>query len=138
MQRVLDTHISYLLPFIGLQLDYYNVQEMISNIRILQTSLENKLHTFYLNLSEREQSKVILRLPQFQNSSFLNAVNRSVNNSINQGMKNNSFLEKCTSKTATEPKVVVDSSALLSQKIRRLLSRILGYLKSKRLEYHKL
>ena len=52
MYRVLDTHISYLLPFIGLQLDNYNVQEMISDIRILQASLEDKLHSFYQNLSE--------------------------------------------------------------------------------------
>ena len=53
--------------------------------------------------------KSIFSLPQFQNRLFLNAVNRSVNNSLNQGIMNNSFLEKCTSKTATEPKVVVDS-----------------------------
>ena len=52
MYRVLDTHISYLLPFIGLQFDNYNVQGIISNIRNLQTSLEDKLHTFYQNLSE--------------------------------------------------------------------------------------
>ena len=52
MYRALDTHVSYLLPFIGLQFDNYNVQEMISNIRILQASLEDKLHTFYQNLSE--------------------------------------------------------------------------------------
>ena len=52
MYRVLDTHISYLLPFIELQLNNYNVKEMISNIRILQASLEDKLHSFYQNLSE--------------------------------------------------------------------------------------
>ena len=101
------THISYLLPFIGLQFDNYNIQEIISNIRILQTSLEDKLHTFYQNLSEQEQSKVFFSLPQFQNCSFLNAINRSVNvsnnNSINQGLKTNTFVEKCTYNTATDP-----------------------------------
>ena len=85
--RALDNHISDLLPFIELQFNNYNVQGMISNIRILQNNLEDKLHTFYQNLSEREQLKVVFSLPQFQNCLFLNAINRSVNNSINQGMK---------------------------------------------------
>ena len=109
MYRVLDNHVSLLLPFIGLQFNNYNVQGMIYNIRHLQSSLEDKLHTFYQNLSEWEQLKAIFSLPQFQNHLFLNAVNRSINNSLNQGIKNHSLLEKCTSKTATEPKVVVDS-----------------------------
>ena len=52
MYRVLDNHVSLLLPFIGLQFNNYNVQGMIYNIRILQNSLEDTLHTFYRNLSE--------------------------------------------------------------------------------------
>ena len=52
---------------------------MISNIRTLQNNLEDKIHTFYQNLSEQEQLKVVFSLPQFQNRSFLNAINRSVN-----------------------------------------------------------
>ena len=39
----------------------------------------------------------------------LNAVNRSVNISLNQGIENNYLLEKCTSKTATKTKVIIDS-----------------------------
>ena len=38
MYMVLDNHVSLLLPFIGLQFHNYNVQEMISNIRLLQSS----------------------------------------------------------------------------------------------------
>ena len=52
MYRALDDHVSYLLPFIGLQFNNYNIQGMISNIRTLQNNLEDKIHTFYQSLSE--------------------------------------------------------------------------------------
>ena len=66
MYRALDDHISYLLPYIGLQFNNHNIQGMISNIRTLQNKLEDKIHTFYQNLSEQEQLKVVFSLPQFQ------------------------------------------------------------------------
>ena len=120
MYRALDDHVSYLLPFIGLQFNNYNVQGMISYIRILQNNLEDKLYTFYQNLSEQEQSKVIFSLPQFQNPLFINAINRSIiisnNISVNHGMKNNSFVEKCTSNVATDQNFVFNPFCTLCPK----------------------
>ena len=52
---------------------------MIFDIITLQDKLEDKIVTFYQNLSEREQFMVIFSLPQFQNCLFLNAINRSIN-----------------------------------------------------------
>ena len=52
MYRVLDNHVSLLLPFIGLQFDNYNIQGMILSIRTFQNNLEDKIHTFYQSLSE--------------------------------------------------------------------------------------
>ena len=69
--RALDNHVEYLIPFIGLQFNNYNIPEMISSIRALQINLEDKIHTFYQNLSEREQLKVVFTLPQFLNNLFL-------------------------------------------------------------------
>ena len=81
--RALDNHVDYLIPFIGLQ--FNNLTAMA-----LQIYLEDKIHTFYQNLSEQEQLKVICTLAQFLNNSFLNAMNRSKiftnNNSINQAL----------------------------------------------------
>ena len=54
MYRALDDRVSYLLPYIGLKFNNYNIQGMISNIRILQNNLEDKIHTFYQNIPERE------------------------------------------------------------------------------------
>ena len=96
---------------------------MIYNIRLLKSSLENKLHTFYQNLSEREQSKVNFSLPQFQNPSFLNAINRSIivsnNISVNQGIKANSFVEKCSTNVVTDQNIVFDPFCTLSSKIKK-------------------
>ena len=74
MYRGLDDHINYLLPYIGMQFDNLNVQGMIFDIRTLQNKLEDKIITFYQNLSEQEQLKVVFSLPHFQNHSFLNAL----------------------------------------------------------------
>ena len=68
--RALDNHVDYLIPFIGLQFNNYNIPEMISSIRALQINLEDEIHTFYQNLSEWEQLKVVFTLPQFQNHLF--------------------------------------------------------------------
>ena len=59
---------------------------------------------------------MVFSLPQFQNRSFLNAINRSVNISINQGMKTNTFVKKCTSNIATDPKVVFNPFCTSSPK----------------------
>ena len=52
MYRTLNDHVSYLLPYIALQSNNYNIQGMISNMKILHNNLEDKIHTFYQNLSE--------------------------------------------------------------------------------------
>ena len=53
----------------------------------------------FTKLPEQEKLKVVFSLPHFKNCLFLNAINRSVNisnnKSINQGMTNNYFMEKC-------------------------------------------
>merc|ERR1711895_427567 len=51
---------------------------MIHAMQNLQNKIEDKLITFYQNLSERDQIKVVFSLPQLQNRSFVQAVNRSV------------------------------------------------------------
>ena len=66
-----------------MQSENFNVQGMIFAIRTLQSKIEDKNITFYQNLPEREQLKVIFSLPQFKNCSFLDAINRSVNISNN-------------------------------------------------------
>ena len=97
---------------------------MILNIRTLQNNLEDKIHTFYQSLSEREQLKVVFSLPQFQNCLFLNVLNRSVNisnnDSINQGMKTNSFVEKCTSNVANDPNVIFNPFCTSSPKNKKV------------------
>ena len=50
--RALDNHVEYLIPFIVLQFNNYNIPDMISSIRTLQINLEDEIHTFYQNLSE--------------------------------------------------------------------------------------
>ena len=118
--RALDNHVNYLIPFIGLQFNNYNIQGMISSIRTLQINLEDKIHTFYQSLSEQEQLMVVFSLRQFQNHSFLNAINRSKvvtnNNSINRGMKISSFVGKCTSNITTDPNIVFNPFWTLSKK----------------------
>ena len=54
MYRVLDDHINYLLPYIGMQFDNHGIKGMIFDIRTLQNKLEDKILSFYQNLSERE------------------------------------------------------------------------------------
>ena len=39
--RALDNHVDYLITFIGLHFNYYNIPEMISSIRALQINLEH-------------------------------------------------------------------------------------------------
>ena len=56
----------------------------------------------------------------------LNVFNRSVNNSINQEMKTYSFLEKCTSKTATDLKVVFNSFCTFFPKNEKTASKNFG------------
>ena len=94
----------------GSHCDCLNVKGMIHTIRNLQTRLEDILINFYQNLPEREQFKVVFTLPQFQNRSFLHAINRSLNisnnTSVNQGLINNSFTEKCIPTASTVPNVV--------------------------------
>merc|ERR1711954_334587 len=65
-------------------------------MRQLQSRIEDKLITFYTNLSEREKAKVVLTLPHLQNRSFVQAVvspaghqsessiNQSVNSSVHK------------------------------------------------------
>ena len=67
----------------GFNFNSLNVQGMIQTMRNLQTRLEEILFIFYQNLAEREQLKVVFTLPQFQNCSFLHAINRSLNISQN-------------------------------------------------------
>ena len=71
---------------------------MIHTMRNLQTRLEDILINFYKNLTDREQLKAVFTLPQFQNCSFLQAINRSLNISKNiskgQGLTINSFTEQ--------------------------------------------
>ena len=53
-------------------------------------------------------------------SFVFNAINRSANisnnNSMNQGMKTNSFVEKCTSNTSTDPNVIFNPFCTSSPK----------------------
>ena len=52
---------------------------------------------------------MVFTLPQFQNHSFLHAINRSLNvsnnTSVSQGLMNNSFTEQCIPPLATSPNV---------------------------------
>ena len=53
-----------------MQIDNFNVQGMIFAIRTFQNKLDDKIITFYQNLPEQEQLKVVFSLPHFQNCSF--------------------------------------------------------------------
>ena len=79
LYRELEVHVNSFIPYMGSHFDSLNVQGMIQTMRNLQTRLEDILINFYQNLSEREQFKVVFTLPQFQNHSFLCAINRSLN-----------------------------------------------------------
>ena len=74
MYRELDFYIDSLLPYFGPDLD---IRGIIYDMRNLQNKIEDKLINFYQNLSERDQIKVVFSLPQLQNRSFIQAVNRS-------------------------------------------------------------
>ena len=73
----METQIERLIPHVSHQTDEFNVQNMIHAMRNLQNKIEDKLINFYQNLSERDQIKVVFSLPQLQNHSFIQAVNRS-------------------------------------------------------------
>ena len=51
---------------------------MVQAMRVLQNRIEDKLVNFYQSLPERDKIKVVFSLPQLQNHSFVQAVNRSV------------------------------------------------------------
>ena len=70
MYRDLDGHINCLLPYIGMQFDNLNIQGMIFAIRTLQNNLEDKIITFYQNLPEQEQLKVVLAYLNSKTISF--------------------------------------------------------------------
>ena len=79
-------------------------------MRNLQIKLEDSLVKFYQNLPEREQVKIIFTLPHFQNGSFLQAINRSLDMSksaaVSQGSSNiaNSPPKQDSSFLANSPK----------------------------------
>ena len=77
--RNLETQIERLIPHVSHQTNEFNVQNMIHAMQNLQNKIEDKLINFYQSLSERDQIKVVFSLPQLQNRSFVQAVNRSVN-----------------------------------------------------------
>ncbi len=89
MYRELDFYIDSLLPYFGPDLD---IRGIIYDMRNLQNKIEDKLINFYQNLSERDQIKVVFSLPQLQNRSFIQALNRSVEQldelSVSQGSSN--------------------------------------------------
>ena len=93
---------------------------MIHTMRNLQIRLEDNLINFYQNLLEREQFKVVFTLPQFQNHSFLHAINRSLNvsnnTSVSQELTNNSFTEQCIPPLATSPNVTFSPQRTSSPK----------------------
>ena len=66
---------------------------------------------------------MIFSLPQFQNPSFLNAINRSIivsnNISVSQGIKANYYVEKRTSNVVTDPNVVFDPFCTLLSKVKK-------------------
>ena len=89
MYRKLDFYINSLLPYFGSDLD---IPGIIYAMRNLQIKLEDSLVKFYQNLPERERVKIIFTLPHFQNDSFLQAINRSLDMSksaaVSQGSSN--------------------------------------------------
>ena len=107
MYRELDFYINSLIPHVGFDLD---IQGIIYAMRNLQIKLEDSLVKFYQNLPEREQVKIIFTLPHFQNGSFLQAINRSLQTSksasVSQGSSNiaNSPPRQDSSFLANSPK----------------------------------
>ena len=76
-------------------------------MRNLQNKIEDKLINFYQSLSERDQIKVIFSLPQLQNHSFIQAVNRSVQQlvdfSVSQEIRGNFTVEDNISLVQNSP-----------------------------------
>ena len=120
LYRELEVHVNSLVPYVGFNFDSLNVSGMIYTMRNLQSRLEDILFDFSQNLPEREQHKVIFTLPQFQNCSFLQAINRSLNISKNiskgQGLTINSFIEQCSPPLVNSPNVTFSPQMTSSPK----------------------
>ena len=80
---------------------------MIHAMQNLQNKIEDKLINFYQSLSERDKIKVVFSLPQLRNRSFVQAVNRSVEQlgdlSVSQGMRGNFSVEDNISLVQNSP-----------------------------------
>merc|ERR1712115_207948 len=81
--RVLDSQILRLAPFASQSTESHNVYEMVKALRVTQSSIENKLISFYQNLDERDRMLVIFTLPQLRDHSYISVVNRSVHHKGN-------------------------------------------------------
>merc|ERR1712115_187771 len=90
--RVLDSQIFRLAPFASQSTESHNVYELVKALRVTQSSIENKLISFYQNLDERDRMLVIFTLPQLRDHSYISVVNRSVhhkgNPSVTQSVNN--------------------------------------------------
>ena len=90
--RIIDSQIVRLAPFVSQSTENYNVYEMVRALRVIQSSIENKLISFYQNLDERDRMLVIFTLPQLRDHSYISVVNRSVhhkgNPSVTQSVNN--------------------------------------------------
>merc|ERR1712101_57111 len=81
--RIIDSQIVRLAPFVSQSTENYNVYEMVRALRVIQSSIENKLISFYQNLDERDRMLVIFTLPQLRDHSYISVVNRSVHHKGN-------------------------------------------------------
>ena len=114
MYRELDFYIDSLLPYFGPDLD---IRGIIYDMRNLQNKLEDKLITFYQNLSERDQMKVVFSLPQLRDYSFVEAVNRSVHHlgdsSVSQSVSHsvNQSINQSASQSVSRDSSLVQNSS---------------------------
>ena len=64
--RIIDSKIFRLAPFVSHSTESHNVYELIKALRVTQSSIENKLISFYQNLDERDRMLVIFTLLQLR------------------------------------------------------------------------
>merc|ERR1712101_74175 len=81
--RVLDSQIARLAPFASQSTESHNIYELVKALRVTQSSIENKLISFYQNLDERDRMLVTFTLPQLRDYSYISLVNRSVHHKGN-------------------------------------------------------
>merc|ERR1712082_302158 len=87
--RILEDKINRLAPYASQSTDSYNVHEMVKALRLIQSRIEERLISYFQELSERDRMNIQFSLPQLKDLSYISVVNRSVH--LNQSVRDKSL-----------------------------------------------